>query len=70
MTKQFIRLFASDVAKKALENYFGVKLAFYNCHKGVAATTVEDLKFLLENKFWLRTPALLIAKKKSPLFGL
>ena len=42
--KQFIRLLGADVARKTLENHFGVKLAFYNCHKGIAALDMEGLK--------------------------
>lgn len=42
--KQFIRLLGADVARKTLENHFGVKLAFYNCHKGIAALDMDGLK--------------------------
>lgn len=55
--KQFIRLFASDVAKKALENHFGVKLAFYNCHKGFAAPSTEDLKISAREQILSQDPS-------------
>lgn len=55
--KQFIRLFASDVAKRALENHFGVKLAFYNCHKGVAANNHENLQITAREQILSQDPS-------------
>lgn len=54
--KQFIRLLGADVPRRVLENHFGVKLAFYNCHKGVAANDPKSLQITAREQILAQDP--------------
>ena len=55
--KQFIRLLGADVPRRVLEKHFGVKLAFYNCHKGVAAEDEKKLNISAREQILAQDPA-------------
>lgn len=54
--KQFIRLFASDTIRKALEHYFQIRLGFYNCCTGIAVQKHQDLNMTLREQISLQSP--------------
>ena len=54
--KQFIRLFASDVVRQALEHRFNIQLGFYNCCTGVAVWEQDALNMTLYEQVSLQSP--------------
>jgi hypothetical protein len=48
--EQFSRLLGVDIARRVLEVHHGVSFGFYNCRKGVAALTKDDLKMTLREQ--------------------
>jgi len=54
--KQFCRLLGADIARRVLELHHGVSFGFYNCCKGVAALTKDDLKMTLREQLEAQHP--------------
>jgi hypothetical protein len=54
--KQFSRLLGADIARRVLELHHGVSFGFYNCCKGVAALTKDDLKMTLREQIEAQHP--------------
>lgn len=55
--KQFIRLLGATIPRQILEKHFDVKLAFYNCHKGVAAANEDGLRLSAREQIQAQDPA-------------
>lgn len=54
--KQFFRLLGADIARRVLELHHGVSFGFYNCCKGVAASTGGALEMTLREQIEAQHP--------------
>ncbi len=54
--KQFARLLGPDMARRVLEDHYGVAFGFYNCCNGITARTRENLRMTLKEQIESQDP--------------
>jgi hypothetical protein len=52
--KQLARILGADIARRIVENHFGVAFGFYNCCGVTAATTREELRMTMREQIMLQ----------------